>query len=281
MLDKIVICPICKNELSSLNCKCGYMIEEENGVFIFPSKIVNTFRGYCKQTNLEQYNKKEPNIASDYYPRYIQDDALNILDVGGGDGMALANVAKENSSSNIYVVDADFENLQRVPKRGLTNLKAFNCSATKLPFKDSSIDIVFTLFMVEHMYDEQYSDFLIEARRVLKEDGKLIVATDGDIYDKWIHPFQRFLNPKEKFATSGFLEKHNHTKVAINHHNLKSPYQTRDFIQKHNFFIQNIRLHLIGGRKKLGALAYEILIPKIIAQKFLSTMFIVIARKNH
>ena len=133
--------------------------------------------------------------------------------------------------------------------------------------------------MVEHMYDYQYSDFLFEAKRVLKDGGKLIVATDSDFYDKWIHPLQRLFSLKDKFKSSKFLEKYDCNKIAIDHHNLKSPYQTRDFIKRHGFFVQDIRLHLIAGRRILGALAYEIFIPKIFAQKFLSTMFIVVARK--
>lgn len=278
-IDKEIVCPQCFNHFAGLKCECGYEVYIENEIVVFPSKLVDIFRGYAKQTGLEAYNKKEPNQASDYYPRYIPDDAEIVLDIGGGDGMALANFAKENTKSLIYVVDADFTNIQRVPLRNLKNLKALNCSATKLPFKNESVDVVFTLFMVEHMYDYQYSDFLFEAKRVLRKDGKLIIATDGDIYDKWLHPLQRLLSTKEKFRTSRFLEKWDVDKIAINHHNLKSPYETKELVEKHGFFIQDIRLHLISGRRKIGALLYELLIPKIFAQKFLSTMFVLISKK--
>lgn len=279
-MDKNIVCPMCKGEFSGLKCNdCGYEARQVCDVTVFPSNLVSTFDGYSLHTGLEQYASHEPNKASDYYPRYIDGNIDIVLDIGGGDGMALANFAKNNKNTNVYVVDADIKNLSKVSKRGISNLKSLNCSATNLPFKDNSVDVVFTLFMVEHMYDYQYSDFLFEAKRVLKDGGKLIVATDSDFYDKWIHPLQRLFSLKDKFKSSKFLEKYDCNKIAIDHHNLKSPYQTRDFIKRHGFFVQDIRLHLIAGRRILGALAYEIFIPKIFAQKFLSTMFIVVARK--
>ena len=76
-----------------------------------------------------------------------------------------------------------------------------------------------------------------------------------------------------------FLEKYNCEKVAIDHHNLKSPFQTKKFVERHGFFVQDVRLHLISGKRLFAALLYEIFIPKIFYQKFLSTMFVVIARK--
>jgi hypothetical protein len=84
---------------------------------------------------------------------------------------------------------------------------------------------------------------------------------------------------EKKFRTSKFLEKYNCYKRAIHHHNLKSPYQAKKFIEKHGFFIQDVRLNLIAGKRFLGALLYELFIPRIFAQKFLTTMYLVIARK--
>ncbi|MDW8289904.1 MAG: methyltransferase domain-containing protein [Armatimonadota bacterium] len=279
MEDKNLICPLCHAEFQNYQCvACGYEVLEEKGVLVFPSRLVRVFSGYSTKTGLEAYTRPEPNPPSDYYPRYIPEAARVVLDVGGGDGWALAGFAQSHPSSTVYVVDADFDNLVRVPKRGLCNLRALNCTATMLPFRDESVDAVFTLFMVEHMYDYQYSDFLFEARRVLKPGGKLIVATDGDVYDKWLHPILRLLIER-RFRTSGFLEKWYAMTESTNHHNLKSPYQTKRWLDQHGFFIQDIRLHLIAGRRWIAKIAYELLLPPLFTQKFLTTMYVVIARK--
>ena len=73
-MDKNIICPKCKGDFNNFKCnQCGYEIEETNGVIIFPSSLVSTFDGYSLHTGL----------ASDYYPRYIDDNASIVLDIGG------------------------------------------------------------------------------------------------------------------------------------------------------------------------------------------------------
>jgi SAM-dependent methyltransferase len=277
-LINFIVCPRCKSTFDeNLICKnCGYKVLTEKGVYIFPSETLNFFRGYCKTTGLEAYLQESPNPPSEYYPRFIDNFSQIVLDVGGGDGWALARFAENHPNSTVFVIDADFENIVRVPKRNLKNMIALNATATKLPFPDNSVDVIFSLFMVEHMYE--YSSFLLEAKRVLKEGGQLIIGSDGDFFDKWIKPFI-YLVKKRKFKTSRFLEKYDCYKRAIHHHNLKSPYQAKKFIEKHGFFIQDIRLHLIAGRRFLGALLYELIIPKAVAQKFLTTTYLIIARK--
>ena len=48
-----------------------------------------------QKTGMESYSPQLPSLASDYYPRYIPDGSKIILDVGGGDGNALAKYAQE------------------------------------------------------------------------------------------------------------------------------------------------------------------------------------------
>mgnify|MGYP003098186499 FL=1 len=84
-MDKNIICPKCKGDFNNFKCnQCGYEIKEANGVIIFPSSLVSTFDGYSLHTGLEQYMCEEPNVASDYYPWYIDDNASIVLDIGGG-----------------------------------------------------------------------------------------------------------------------------------------------------------------------------------------------------
>jgi SAM-dependent methyltransferase len=57
--------------------------------------------------------------------------------------------------------------------------------ANNLPIKNNSVDIITSFDMIEHLYDPE--KFLEEARRVLKDDGLLIVATPNlaDIYSRF------------------------------------------------------------------------------------------------
>ncbi len=47
----------------------------------------------------------------------------------------------------------------------------------KLPFKSCSIDIIFSSHLIEHIYQRKMDYFLQESNRILKKNGKLIVAT--------------------------------------------------------------------------------------------------------
>ena len=57
-----------------------------------------------------------------------------------------------------------------------------------LPFKDSSFDLIYGSYIFEHLSDKSKSEFLNEARRVLKPGGKLILQFDT-LSDNWLTRF--------------------------------------------------------------------------------------------
>ena len=58
-------------------------------------------------------------------------------------------------------------------------------SATKLPFKNNSMDLVYSCHTVEHLYEEDFLKFLKESERVLKPDGVFrMVIPDLSLYVK-------------------------------------------------------------------------------------------------
>ena len=57
--------------------------------------------------------------------------------------------------------------------------------ATKLPFENSSMDLVYSCHTVEHLYEEDFLKFMSEADRVLKPDGVFrMVIPDLSLYVK-------------------------------------------------------------------------------------------------
>lgn len=278
-MSDLFVCPKCNtpnfdNEHCSL-CFGGF--KEISGIPAILSKATSEFYGYTEKAELDEYSSQVPTQASDYYPRYIPEDSRLILDVGGGDGNALANYAQGNPNSKVFVCDADITNLVRVGRRGLDNLLPFCCQADLLPFGHESVDVVFSLFMVEHMDDYSYSRFLFRAFELLRPGGTLIIASDSPVYDKYIHPLERFARYRI-WKTTGFLEKYDASKIKIHHFNLKQPTDAAQFISKHGFFVQDIKLHLIGGSSNPVALFYELL-PSFCYDLF-STMYVVIAIKT-
>ena len=271
-------CPKCKTkDFSNPLCPfCCVGLKEVSGIKVIESRATREFLGYAQKTGMESYNSRLPTEASDYYPRYIPDGSKIILDVGGGDGNALAKYAQENPNSVVFVCDADITNLARLSKRKIDNLRPLCCQANLLPFGDGEIDAVFSLFMVEHMDDYNYSDFLFKSYELLKPGGVLVIASDSPLYDKYIHPIERFARQKV-WRTTGFLEKHDVTKNRIHHHNLKTPIKAEQFISKHGFFIQDNKRHLIGSSHNFFRLLYEFM-PKIVLD-VMSTMYVIVAKK--
>lgn len=55
--------------------------------------------------------------------------------------------------------------------------KIFHCSATKLPFKQASFDLVVAISVVEHLTYKQSESFIREAKRILKPGGYIFLVT--------------------------------------------------------------------------------------------------------
>jgi SAM-dependent methyltransferase len=83
-----------------------------------------------------------------------------VLDVGGGDGVLLAELARRGHSGR----------RERIDTRNGTDAHA-------LPFSDASFDLVFMLRVLAHLHTPALA--LAEACRVLALGGELVVAANG------------------------------------------------------------------------------------------------------
>lgn len=103
------------------------------------------------------------------------------LDAGCGDGYFSVEVAlRLGSNSKIITVDVHKESLEKLRKeieeRELSNIEILEADITKrLPLEDKSVDIYF-IANVLHGFDEDEKERVLkEAKRILKEGGKLVV----------------------------------------------------------------------------------------------------------
>jgi ubiquinone/menaquinone biosynthesis C-methylase UbiE len=97
-----------------------------------------------------------------------------ILDVGCGAG-AYGKFALKHGASSVVGLDLN----QKYFKKQTAEEKV-QASGIRLPFKDSSFNVVFMIEVLEHLPSEQKA--LNEAKRVLKQGGLLFITVPNKFY---------------------------------------------------------------------------------------------------
>ncbi len=110
------------------------------------------------------------------YPFPIE--GSNILDIGCGDGGRTAYYGM-NGALSVVGIDSDLSRLKRARlfchKRSLDHKVFFSAASShKLPFNESSFDLVIMTDVMEHISEPL--ETLLEAERVLRPGGKLFIS---------------------------------------------------------------------------------------------------------
>lgn len=109
------------------------------------------------------------------FPIIPRKQSISILDIGCGTGKVLAEIKKLNPQAQIFGVDVSSRaiNVARklLPQCKFTLIK----DGEKLPFKNNSMDYIFSFDVIEHIYDIQ--NILYEYKRILKPGGNILIST--------------------------------------------------------------------------------------------------------
>lgn len=101
--------------------------------------------------------------------------ASDALELGAGTG-ANACVLKEiRSEINITLLDRSEDMLKQAPS---IFAKETRCLSEKLPFEDSSFDLVYSVFALHHLIPEITAEVYKEAFRVLRPGGSFILIDE-------------------------------------------------------------------------------------------------------
>jgi SAM-dependent methyltransferase len=135
-------------------------------------------------------NDKAFQIISSYIDRNTK-----ILDLGSGKGHLCRRIGRVlsekgfNLKKNIIATDLDKINFEA------TEITFKKCDFNKkLPFKNESFDLVYSIEVVEHLKSPY--DFFDECFRILKPGGKLIISTPNTLH----------LSSRLKFFFTGFFD---------------------------------------------------------------------------
>ncbi len=96
----------------------------------------------------------------------------SLLEVGAGEGYGTAVLAAQADFS--CALDYDASAISHLAQR-YSQLHAVRANLAALPFATGSFDNVFSLQVIEHVWDHR--QFLLECGRVLAPDGQLVLST--------------------------------------------------------------------------------------------------------
>ncbi len=97
-----------------------------------------------------------------------------ILDARCGNGLYTSSLADACEATEVHGFEL-YKNKREQANRRDINARRIDLNNARFPFKNDSFDAVVGIDIIEHLYDPDH--FLEEAKRVLKSEGFLILAT--------------------------------------------------------------------------------------------------------
>ena len=160
-------------------------------------RLINGMEGQIKLEHLHRYALALP---------FVKEKV--VLDIACGDGYGTSLLAK--SALKIEGVDIDYETIKYASKKYKDQKLKFTVGdILNIPFEKNYFDIVVCFETFEHV--DEHDKLLNEIKRVLKDDGILIMSTpeksvysDSRNYSNKFHKKEMYLNEYEDLLRSQF-----------------------------------------------------------------------------
>jgi ubiquinone/menaquinone biosynthesis C-methylase UbiE len=110
----------------------------------------------------------------------IIEQGARVLDVGCGDGRTTFLLSCLRLSPRVIGIDIQAIALRfarLMTETRSVSLPFVQADALRLPFRSSSFDCVTMFDVIEHLPREVVPDLLLETRRVLRSDGRVVITT--------------------------------------------------------------------------------------------------------
>ncbi len=119
----------------------------------------------------------------------------NVLEVGVGTGRLLKNVLKINFNGLNAGIDLSFSMLIKAKEKlnpDFSNFALTLGNALSLPFKDSSMDYIFSSYVFDLLPENSFETVLKEFKRIMKNGGSGVIVTMS-MGEKWFNRIWYFL----------------------------------------------------------------------------------------
>ncbi|MEI4768846.1 glycosyltransferase [Psychrobacillus sp. FJAT-51614] len=213
-------------------------------------------------------------IKSEHLQRYQSVKELVkgkvVLDAACGEGYGSNILAGQ--AQKVYGMDIDKESIDHAAQKYIkSNLQFLEGSIDKLPFEESTIDIIISFETIEHVDEVIQKSFLKEIKRVLKEDGLLIMSTPNkkiySDYRNYQNPFHvkefykeefyDFLIPFFKYVEFFYQLKENVYLLSRETDKLLSNLDSKSKIEEHSKYIIAICSDIANQEYNISSIIVE------------------------
>ena len=183
-----------------------------------------------------RHGQVEFTTSMKYIHEYLPEDkSAKILDVGAGTGRYSVALAEEGY--DVTAVELVKYNLGILKKKN-SSVKAYQGNAMKLSrFPDKEFDLVLVFGPMYHLYSmEDKVKALTEARRVLKDDGVILVAYCMNEYSILTYGFKQ--NHIKEVVEAGKVTKDKFKNIENNEEYRSILVSSRVFMDNRQFYIK-------------------------------------------
>lgn len=134
---------------------------------------------------------------------------INLIDYGCGNGLLLEYLPKEKISS-YQGLDINLDSINYAKNRykfKKINFEMIQQGKSIKLGRSNSVDAIVLIGVLQYMTQEEISDFLIKAKKVLKKNGIILISCATDYF------FYRVLNLYRLFLPNYFINKNNLSKL--------------------------------------------------------------------
>ena len=131
--------------------------------------------------------------------------ARKILDLGCGTGAMAIALARDLPAAKVIGIDGDPAVLSRARAKSAkvgVELELHEAFADAIPLADESVDCVVSTLVFHHLPAEVKRGALVEARRVLAPDGRLLICDVGRPRDPFMRAVFFLVQLLDGFATT-------------------------------------------------------------------------------
>ena len=268
---RVLVCPADHASLSEvqggLRCRaCGAVYRVVDDIVVFETDE-SWDRLYL--TDETHYKSEDPFALppghEGYLPLRGDRNFGLVLDAGCGDGV-YASGAPEGTP--VYCVDVTLTGLRRLVKRGRRDLRPVSASILRLPFVAGTFDTVLCIFVIEHLAKGRDLAVLSELRRVVADDGRVLLTTDTPFFDRHVVNWTSLI-------FRGKPKRQDHV-TETGHINLLTMDEARRLCRDAGFAIVREEPYWMGDRFRswrLVSRALRGLLPRRVAENYLTSSY--------